>query len=80
MESNTSIQESLDTLINIAFSLFDVMGVLSVMVASLGVVNTFPLGGVITSLVVALVISQMAVIQPARKASRTNILEAIQYE
>jgi putative ABC transport system permease protein len=39
-----------------------------------------PLSGVITSLVVALVISQMAAIQPARKASRTNILEAIHYE
>lgn len=39
-----------------------------------------PLGGVITSLLVALVISQMAAIQPARKASKTNILEAIHYE
>jgi ABC-type lipoprotein release transport system permease subunit len=39
-----------------------------------------PLGGVITSLVVALVISQLAAIQPARKASRSKILEAIHYE
>jgi putative ABC transport system permease protein len=39
-----------------------------------------PIGGIITSLVVALVISQIAAIQPALKAARTNVLEAIHFE
>jgi putative ABC transport system permease protein len=39
-----------------------------------------PVEGIITSLIVALVISQIAAIQPARKAARTNVLEAIHYE
>ncbi len=39
-----------------------------------------PIGGIITSLIVALAISQIAAIQPARKAARTNVLEAIHYE
>jgi ABC-type lipoprotein release transport system permease subunit len=34
----------------------------------------------VMGLVVSLVISQIAAIQPARKASRTNVLEAIRYE
>jgi putative ABC transport system permease protein len=150
MESNTSIRETVATLMNTAFSLFDVMGVLSVMVASLGVVNTLtmnimertqeigmlraigmtrsqvikmvlaeaglmgvigglvglvfgillsriflagmsamsgyslefsvPIEAVILGLIVALVVSQIAAIQPARRAARTNVLEAIHYE
>jgi putative ABC transport system permease protein len=150
LESNETIRGNISVLMDQAFSMFDVMAVLAVLISSLGIVNTLmmnimertqeigmlraigmtrgqvikmvlseaglmgvigglvglvfgvllakifltgmaamsgyrldfivPLGGVITSLVVALVISQMAAIQPARKASRTNILEAIQYE
>lgn len=150
MESNTSIRETVASLMNTAFSLFDVMGVLSVMVASLGVVNTLtmnimertqeigmlraigmtrtqvikmvlaeaglmgvigglvglifgillsriflagmsamsgysleftvPVEAVILGLIVALVVSQLAAIQPSRRAAKTNVLEAIHYE
>jgi putative ABC transport system permease protein len=150
MESNTSIRETADSLMSAAFSLFDVMGVLSVVVASLGVVNTLtmnimertqeigmlraigmtrwqvvkmvlaeaglmgvigglvglafgillsriflagmsamsgyslqfsvPIEAVILGLIVALVVSQLAAIQPARRAAKTNVLEAIHYE
>ncbi|MBW6466260.1 MAG: FtsX-like permease family protein [Brevefilum sp.] len=150
LESNETIRGNISVLMDQAFSMFDVMAVLAVLISSLGIVNTLmmnimertqeigmlraigmtrgqvikmvlseaglmgvigglvglvfgvllakifltgmtamsgyrldfivPLGGVITSLVVALVISQLAAIQPARKASRTNILEAIHYE
>lgn len=150
MESNTAIQESVTSLIDTAFSLFDVMGVLSVLVASLGVVNTLtmnimertqeigmlraigmtrkqvikmvlaeaglmgvigglvglvfgillsriflagmsamsgynldfivPYQAVVLGLIVALVVSQIAALQPSRRAARTNVLEAIHYE
>jgi len=150
MESNTSIRESVSTLMDTAFSLFDVMGVLSVLVASLGVVNTLtmnimertqeigmlraigmtrgqvikmvlaeaglmgvigglvglvfgillsriflagmsamsgyslqfivPFEAIILGLIVALLVSQIAAIQPSRRAARTNVLEAIHYE
>ena len=150
LSSNESIREGAFSLLDQAFSLFDVMGVLAVMVASLGVVNTLtmnimertqeigmlraigmtrgqvigmvlaeaslmgviggivgiifgivlaritlagmmamsgykldfvvPTMAIVMGLVVALVISQIAAIQPARKASRTNVLEAIRYE
>ncbi len=40
MESNASIRSRVLTLMNQAFSMFDVMAVLAVLVASLGVVNT----------------------------------------
>jgi len=150
MESNTDIRESIFTLMNQAFSLFDVMAVLAVMIASLGIMNTLtmnimertqeigmlraigmtrgqvikmvlaesglmgaiggliglafgimlgkifltgmsamsgyqldfviPLEGVFIGLFVALVISQMTALQPARKAANTNVLEAIHYE
>lgn len=40
MESNTDIRESIFTLMNQAFSLFDVMAILAVMIASLGIMNT----------------------------------------
>jgi len=39
-----------------------------------------PLGGLLTSLIVALIISQISALQPARKAAKTNVLEAIRYE
>jgi putative ABC transport system permease protein len=39
-----------------------------------------PVGAVIAGLFVALVVSQLAAIFPARRASRTKILEAIHYE
>lgn len=150
LESNSVVRGNISKLMDQAFSMFDIMGVLAVMISSLGIVNTLtmnvmertqeigmlraigmtrgqvikmvlseaglmgviggliglvfgvllskifltgmtaisgykldfvvPLGGVIVSLIVALVISQMAAIQPARKASRTNVLEAIRYE
>jgi putative ABC transport system permease protein len=150
MESNESIRVKIFSLINNAFSMFDVMGVLAVLIASLGVVNTltmnimertqeigmlravgmtrkqvikmvlaeaslmgviggligiifgillsriflagmnamsgyqldfiFPTEGIAIGLIVSIVISQLAAIQPARKAARTNVLEAIRYE
>lgn len=39
-----------------------------------------PLGGVITGLVVSILISQLAALQPANRANKTNILDAIRYE
>jgi putative ABC transport system permease protein len=39
-----------------------------------------PVGAVIAGLFVSLVVSQLAAIFPARRASRTKILEAIHYE
>jgi putative ABC transport system permease protein len=150
LESNESIRESVFSLLNQAFSMFDVMGVLAVLIASLGVVNTLtmnimertreigmlraigmtraqvimmvlaeaglmgviggmigilfgiflsriflaamaamsgyrlvfvvPAIGIVIGLVVSIVISQIAAIQPARKAANTNVLEAIRYE
>jgi len=150
MDSNESIRARIFTLMDQAFSMFDVLAILSVVVASLGVVNTLtmnviertreigmlratgmtrrqvilmvmaeaglmgmiggllglvfgvllsrifltgmtamsgyrldfvmPLGGILTGLVVALVVSQLAAFPPARRAARTNVLEAIQYE
>jgi putative ABC transport system permease protein len=150
MQSNSDIRESVFTLLNQAFSMFDVMAVLAVMVASLGIVNTLtmnilertqeigmlraigmtreqitnmvlaesglmgviggliglvfgvllgkifltgmsamsgyqldfvvPTSGIVISLIVALIISQMTAIQPARRAANTNVLEAIHYE
>lgn len=150
METNQSIRSRVLTLMNQAFSMFDVMAVLAVLVASLGIINTLtmnviertreigmlraigmtrgqlilmilaeaaqmgvvggglglvlgillariflqammamsgyrldfvlPVQGVIASLVVALVISQLAAILPARRAARSHILDAIHYE
>jgi putative ABC transport system permease protein len=150
MESNIEIRESIFTLMNQAFSMFDVMAILAVMIASLGIMNTLtmnimertqeigmlraigmtrnqvikmvlaesglmgviggligltfgvllgkifltgmsamsgyrldyvvPLEGILISLFVALIISQITAIQPARKAANTNVLEAIHYE
>jgi putative ABC transport system permease protein len=39
-----------------------------------------PIQAVIASLLIALVVSQLAAIYPARRAARTHILDAIQYE
>ncbi len=41
---------------------------------------TMPLAGVLVSLVIALVVSQVAAFWPARRASRVRIIEAIQFE
>ncbi len=41
---------------------------------------TLPLSGVVVSLFIALVISQLAALWPARRASRIRIIEAIQFE
>jgi putative ABC transport system permease protein len=148
--SNADLREDIFTLLDQAFSMFDVMAVLAVAIASLGIVNTLtmnimerrreigmlraigmtrgqvvrmvlaeaglmglvgggiglgfgvllsriflsgmtamsgykldfivPLGGVITSLIVALVVTQLAALYPAQKAAKTDILSAIQYE
>jgi len=150
LESNEIIRTNIFGLIDQAFSMFDVMAVLAVLISSLGIVNTLtmnimertqeigmlraigmtrgqvmkmvlaeaglmgviggliglgfgvllakifltgmtamsgykldfvvPIEGIIISLFVALVISQIAAIQPARRAARINILEAIHYE
>ena len=39
-----------------------------------------PVGAVIAGILIALVVSQLAAIFPARRASRTQILDAIHYE
>jgi len=150
LESNQVIREDIFTLLDQAFMMFDVMGVLAVIIASLGIINTLtmnimertqeigmlraigmtrsqvvmmvlseagligliggligvvfgvllsrifltgmtamsgykldfivPIGGVLMGLVIALGISQLAAFQPARKAAKTNVLEAIRYE
>ena len=150
LESNENVRASIFTLLNQAFMMFDVMGVLAVIIASLGIINTLtmnimertqeigmlraigmtrgqvikmvlseaglmgviggligllfgvllsriflagmtamsgykldfivPAGGVVIGLVIALGISQLAAFQPARKAAKTNVLEAIRYE
>jgi putative ABC transport system permease protein len=150
MESNEAVRASIFRLINQAFGMFDVMGVMAVIIASLGIINTLtmnimertqeigmlraigmtrgqvlkmvlseaglmgmiggliglifgillsriflagmtamsgykldfivPIGGIVVGLVIALGISQLAALQPAQKAAKTNVLEAIRYE
>lgn len=150
IEANTSVKETIFNLMDQAFSMFDLMAVLAVIVSSLGIINTLtmnvlertreigmlraigmsrkqvrqmilaeaglmgiiggilgllfgiflskifltgmtamsgykldliiPLGGVITGLVVSILISQLAALQPANRANKTNILDAIHYE
>jgi putative ABC transport system permease protein len=150
LESNQVIREDIFTLLDQAFMMFDVMGVLAVIIASLGIINTLtmnimertqeigmlraigmtraqvikmvlseaglmgviggliglvfgvllsriflagmtamsgykldfivPVGGVVIGLIISLGISQLAAFQPARKAAKTNVLEAIRYE
>jgi putative ABC transport system permease protein len=150
LESNEVMRENIFTLLNQAFSMFDVMGVLAVIIASLGIINTLTMnimertqeigmlraigmtrgqiikmilseagvmgviGGVVglvfgillskvfltgmtamsgykldfvvppisilIAFAIALGISQLAALQPARKAAKTNVLEAIRYE
>jgi putative ABC transport system permease protein len=148
--SNQAIKGRIDTLMGQAFSMFDVMAMISVIVASLGVVNTLtmnvlertreigmlrsigmtrrqvsgmilaeagmmgliggalgmvfglllakiflaammamsgysltftmPLEGVVMSLAVAMIVSQIAALPPALRAARLAILDAIHYE
>jgi putative ABC transport system permease protein len=148
--SNQSLINQVLTLLNQAYSMFDVMAIIALLVGALGIVNTLtmnvleraqeigmlrsigltrgqtmvmvlaeallmgliggvlglgfgilltriflwsmtamsgykinfimPVGAVIAGLFVSLVVSQLAAIFPARRASRTKILEAIHYE
>ena len=148
--SNEMIRDQVLTLMDQAFSMFDVMALLSIVVGSLGVINTLtmsviertreigmlraigttrwqivrmvlaeamlmgviggvlglatgvvlarilfigmttmsgyrltfilPSEGVITSVVIALIVSQVAAIAPALRAARVRILEAVHYE
>ncbi len=148
--SNETIRSSVVTLMDQAFSMFDVMALISIVVGSLGVINTLtmsviertqeigmlraigttrgqiikmvlaeaalmgviggilgvgtgvilarilfigmttmsgyqltfvlPPEGIVISLVMALIISQIAAIPPAIRAARVRILEAVQYE
>jgi putative ABC transport system permease protein len=148
--SNQSLINQVLTLLNQAYSMFDVMAIIALLVGALGVVNTLtmnvveraqeigmlrsigltrgqtlvmvlaeallmgiiggvlglgfgilltriflwsmtamsgykinfvmPVGAVIAGLLIALVVSQLAAIFPARRASRTQILDAIHYE
>ncbi len=150
VESNAAIQERVTQLINQAFSMFDVLSMVSILIAAMGIVNTMtmnvierrreigmlrsmgmtrwqvvrmilseagligliggllglafgivlsrvlflammamsgysltyvlPVRGVFTALAVTLLISQLAAAFPSRRAARTDILEAIQYE
>jgi len=148
--SNESIRESVITLMDQAFSMFDVIALISIVVGSLGIINTLtmsviertreigmlraigttrgqitkmvlaeaglmgviggilglgtgvilarilfigmttmsgyqltfilPQEGITISLIMAIVVSQLAAIPPAIRAARTRILEALQYE
>ena len=148
--SNQSLINQVLTLLNQAYSMFDVMAIIALLVGALGVVNTLtmnvveraqeigmlrsigltrgqtlvmvlaesllmgiiggvlglgfgilltriflwsmtamsgykinfimPVGAAIAGLLIALVVSQLAAIFPARRASRTQILDAIHYE
>jgi putative ABC transport system permease protein len=150
LESNTSIRNQALSLMDQAFRMFDVMALISIVVGSLGVINTLtmsviertqeigmlraigttraqivrmvlaesglmgviggvlgiatgvilarilfigmttmsgyqltfmiPLDGLAVSLVMALIVSQVAAISPAARAARTRILEALHYE
>ncbi|MFN2216739.1 MAG: ABC transporter permease, partial [Anaerolineales bacterium] len=150
LESNASIRTRVLTLMDQAFSMFDVMALVAVVVGSLGVVNTLtmsviertqeigmlraigmtrrqiismvlaeaglmglfggllglatgvilarilflgmttmsgyqltftmPIDGVIITVIVALIVSQIAAIFPARRAANVQILEAVHYE
>jgi putative ABC transport system permease protein len=40
----------------------------------------FPVGGMVVSLLITIILSQLAAIWPARRAARMRIVEAIQYE
>jgi putative ABC transport system permease protein len=150
MESNESLRARIFSLIDQAFLMFDLLAVIAVVVASLGVINTLtmnviertreigmlratgmtrgqvirmvlaeaglmglvggllglgygillariflfgmtamsgyrldfivPSNGIVTGIMVALVVSQIAAFFPALRAARTRILEAIQYE
>jgi putative ABC transport system permease protein len=150
LETNTSIRKQALSLMDQAFRMFDVVALISIVVGSLGVINTLtmsviertqeigmlraigtarsqiirmvlaesglmgviggvlglatgvilarilfigmttmsgykltftlPPEGILVSLVMALIVSQLAAISPARRAARTRILEAIHYE
>ena len=150
IESNISLRQRVFKLMDQAFSMFDVMAVLAVIIASFGLVNTLtmnvmermreigmlraigmsrfqvikmilaeaglmgiiggflgmgfgillsrififsmisavgytlnyvlPMSAIIVSLILALVVSQFAAVSPARRASRSNIIEALHYE
>lgn len=150
LETNTSVRSQALSLMDQAFRMFDVVALISVLVGSLGVINTLtmsviertqeigmlraigtsrgqivrmvlaesglmgviggmlgigtgfilarilfigmttmsgyrltfimPPEGIAVSLVMALIVSQLAAISPARRAARTQILEAIHYE
>lgn len=150
IESNDTIRERIFTLIDQAFMMFDLLAIISVIVASLGVVNTLtinviertreigmlraigmlksqiiqmilaeaalmglvggllglgfgillariflfgmtsmsgyrldfvvPVRGIITGIIIAVIISQLAAFFPARRAASLNTLEAIHYE
>jgi putative ABC transport system permease protein len=150
LESNSSIRTRVLRLMNQAFAMFDVLALLSIVVASLGVMNTLtmnviertreigmlraigmlrsqmvgmilaeaallgliggglgfatgiiqtrvflaamvkmsgyqlefvmPTTGILSAVVIALLVSQLAAILPARRAARTRILDAIHYE
>lgn len=150
IESNISLRQRVFNLMDQAFSMFDVMAVLAVIIASFGLVNTLtmnvmermreigmlraigmsrfqvikmilaeaglmgviggvlglgfgillsrififsmisavgyslnyvlPMSAIIVSLILALVVSQFAAVSPARRASYSNIIEALHYE
>ena len=150
IESNISLRQRVFKLMDQAFSMFDVMAVLAVIIASFGLVNTLtmnvmertreigmlraigmsrfqvikmilaeaglmgiiggvlglgfgillsrififamvaavgytlnfvlPISAIIVSLIIALVVSQVAAVQPAWRASNSNIIEALHYE
>ncbi len=150
IESNQAVKQRALSLMNQAFSMFDVLGIIAVVVAALGVVNTLtmsviertreigmlrsigmtrwqvvnmvlaeagllgiiggllglvfgvlltriflesmgamsgysldlviPLRTILTALIVGLIVSQLAAVLPAMRASRTPVLEAIHYE
>jgi putative ABC transport system permease protein len=68
--------------VGLVFGLFLSHAVLSTINSMMGYELTYalPVQGIIVSLVIALVVSQLAALWPARRAAQLRIIEAIQFE
>jgi len=80
--AEASLMGVIGGLIGIVFGILLSRIFLTGMAAMSGYRLTFilPTVGILIGLIVSIVVSQIAAIQPARKAARTNVLEAIRYE
>jgi ABC-type antimicrobial peptide transport system permease subunit len=68
--------------VGLVFGLFLSHAVLSTINSMMGYELTYalPMQGIVVSLVIALVVSQLAAVWPARRAAQMRIIEAIQFE